>query len=205
MTLRDQVAWVRPEGGRAGWVHRAECIEARLRQRTDLRRRNREDLAARLATTMPIQDPADSLLLDTLDQALLELPEKDRQVLLLRYLESRSLREVGNAMGIGEDAAQKRTRRATEALAGILHRHGFTTTTAAMVARTLEAAAMLSAPVPSASAITATALASAPSVAAVAMLAGTFMALCKTQTATLCLILAPAPPAYQGQLALRTL
>jgi RNA polymerase sigma factor (sigma-70 family) len=204
ITLARKAASIRPDGGLAGWLHRAAVLEAQLRQRTDLRRRNREDLAARLAATMPPQDPADSLLLDTLDQALLELPEKDRRVLLLRYLESRSLREVGNAMGIGEDAAQKRTRRATEALAGILHRHGFTTTTAAMVARTLEAAVVLSAPVPSASAITATALASASSVAAVAMLAGKFMALSKTQTATLCIILAAAPVGYQWQLADRT-
>ena len=204
ITLARKAASIRPDGGLAGWLHRAAVLEARLRQRTDLRRRNREDLAARLATTMPIQDPADSLPLDTLDQALLELPEKDRRVLLLRYLEGRSLREVGKAMGIGEDAAQKRTRRATEALSEILHRHGATTITAAMAARTLEAAAVLSAPVPPASAITAAALASAPSVAAVGMLVAKIMALSKTQTATLCILLAAAPVGYQWQLADRT-
>jgi len=204
ITLARKAALIRPDGGLAGWLHRAAVLEAQLRQRTDLRRRNREDLAARLATTMPTQDPADSLPLDTLDQALLELPEKDRRVLLLRYLESRSLREVGKAMGIGEDAAQKRTRRATEALSEILHRHGATTITAAMAARTLEAAAVLSAPVPPASAITAAALASAPSVAAVGMLVAKIMALSKTQTATLCILLAAAPVGYQWQLADRT-
>jgi len=71
ITLARKAASIRPDGGLAGWLHRAAVLEAQLRQRTDLRRRNREDLAARLAATMPPQDPADSLLLDTLDQALL--------------------------------------------------------------------------------------------------------------------------------------
>lgn len=53
ITLARKAASIRPDGGLAGWLHRAAVLEARLRQRTDLRRRNREDLAAQLAATMP--------------------------------------------------------------------------------------------------------------------------------------------------------
>ncbi len=48
--------------------------------------------------------------------ALAKLPEEDRTALVLRYWENRSLREVGTAFGIGEDAAQKRVSRALDRL-----------------------------------------------------------------------------------------
>ena len=44
-----------------------------------------------------------------LDEALATLGEKDRQAVLLRFFENKSLAEVGNSLGVGEDTARKRS------------------------------------------------------------------------------------------------
>ena len=51
-----------------------------------------------------------------LDNAMAALDETDRSAVLLRYFENKSLREVGEALGASEDAAQKRVSRAVERL-----------------------------------------------------------------------------------------
>lgn len=200
ITLARKAASIRTGTGLAGWLHRAAILEARLRQRSDLRRQNREDLAAQLGTTMSTPESPDPLPFDLLDEALLELPDKDRQTLFLRYFENRPFREIARTLGIGEDAAQKRTSRALDALAGILRRRGAATITATLAARTLEAAALTTAPAQLATSITSVALAAAGTAAsssALAILVAKLMALTKTQTAAVCLLVAAAPVGYQ--------
>ena len=51
-----------------------------------------------------------------LDDAMAALDETDRSAVLLRFFENKSLREVGEALGASEDAAQKRVSRAVERL-----------------------------------------------------------------------------------------
>jgi RNA polymerase sigma factor (sigma-70 family) len=51
-----------------------------------------------------------------LDDAMAALDETDRAAILLRYFENKNLREVGEALGTSDDAAQKRVRRAVEKL-----------------------------------------------------------------------------------------
>jgi RNA polymerase sigma factor (sigma-70 family) len=51
-----------------------------------------------------------------LDDAMAALDETDRAAILLRYFENKSLREVGEALGASDDAAQKRVSRAVEKL-----------------------------------------------------------------------------------------
>ena len=50
------------------------------------------------------------------DEAMHALDDIDRTAILLRYFENKSLREVGEALGASEDAAQKRVSRAVERL-----------------------------------------------------------------------------------------
>lgn len=200
ISLARKAATIRTGTGLAGWLHRATLLEARLRQRTDLRRQNREDHAAQLGTTMPTPESADPLPFEILDDALLELPEKDRRTLFLRYFENRPFREIAHTLGVGEDAAQKRTSRALEALANILRRRGAPTATGALAAKALEAAALTTAPAQLATSITSIALAAAGTAAsssALALLVAKLMALTKTQTAAVCLLLAAAPVGYQ--------
>jgi RNA polymerase sigma factor (sigma-70 family) len=51
-----------------------------------------------------------------LDDAMAALDETDRSAILLRYFENKTLREVGEALGTNDDAAQKRVSRAVEQL-----------------------------------------------------------------------------------------
>jgi RNA polymerase sigma factor (sigma-70 family) len=69
-----------------------------------------------------------------LDEALSALGEKDRQAVLLRFFENKSLAEVGDSLGAGEDAARKRVSRALEKLHGYFIRRGVSSTTALIAA-----------------------------------------------------------------------
>jgi len=59
-----------------------------------------------------------------LDEAVAQLNEADRVAVLLRFFQNRRLREVGEALGMSEDTAQKRVARAIEKLRLILQRKG---------------------------------------------------------------------------------
>ena len=58
----------------------------------------------------------DEELIPLLDEQLARLSQADRTALLLRYYERRSLRDVGDVLGISEEAAKKRVQRAVEKL-----------------------------------------------------------------------------------------
>ena len=56
-----------------------------------------------------------------LDEVMDELEPADRDAILLRYFERQDLRAVGVALGLSEDAAQKRVSRAVDKLRTVLH------------------------------------------------------------------------------------
>ena len=108
----------------AGWLHRSAVLEAKARIRSDLRRRRREEASASLPPMEAGTDaPADERVL-MLDEALLDLREVDRVVLMLRFFEELSLREVGAAIGVDEEAARKRVARALDRLQTFFRRRG---------------------------------------------------------------------------------
>ena len=86
----------------AGWPHRATVLEAKARVRSELRRREREQAAFELTTLAHEGASPLAALVPLLDEALLNLGESDRLALVLRFLEERSLREVGASMGVAE-------------------------------------------------------------------------------------------------------
>ena len=57
---------------------------------------------------------------------MLELKDSDREALLLRYFERRSMAEVGSRLGLSENAARMRVERALERLRERLTRRGVT-------------------------------------------------------------------------------
>jgi RNA polymerase sigma factor (sigma-70 family) len=61
-----------------------------------------------------------------LDDAMAALDEADRSAVLLRYFENKNLREVGEALGTNDDAAQKRVSRAVERLREFFAKRGVT-------------------------------------------------------------------------------
>ena len=103
----------------------------------EARRRRHEREAAAMAQQIQPDDtdatrPADAALALSLDAALARLGEKDRSAVTMRFLQGRSLREVGAAMGVSEEAAQKRVSRAIDKLRAFFARRGVTMESAAL-------------------------------------------------------------------------
>jgi uncharacterized protein (TIGR03435 family) len=120
-----------------------------------------------------------------LDEAMQSLDETDRTAVLLRYFENKSLREVGQALGTSEDAAQKRVSRAVDRLREFFGKRGVTVGASALVLA-VSAHSIQAAPAPLAGAVTATAFAEATAGASSwAFIEGAlkFMAWTKTKTA----------------------
>jgi len=116
----------------AGWLHRDTRFTALDLLRSESRRRAREQEALAMNTLGPDSHSDWTQLRPLLDEALDRLPAADRDALLLRFFEQRSLREVGEALGFGEDAARKRVARGLEKLRRLLARRGVTTTASAL-------------------------------------------------------------------------
>ena len=140
-TVLARKAWqFAPDDSLPAWLHKAALLESKSWLRGELGRRRREETAAELGTTMntPDNQLAFQALVPLLDEALLSLREKDRTALLLRFYESQSLRDVGAALGAGEDAARKRVESALEKVAEFFKRRGFKTATVAAAAAALQ-------------------------------------------------------------------
>jgi RNA polymerase sigma factor (sigma-70 family) len=183
-----------PDDSLPAWLYRTTLLEAKAWLRAELRRRRREHAAAELGTTMSTSNEQSALraLLPLLDEALLSLREKDRTALLLRYHEKQSLRDVGVALGIGEDAAQKRVATALERLALFFQRRGFKTATVATTAAALQQSAS-SAPAFVVSTVLHAALLAHAPLAGWKALVARLMWLTKAQRALVCLALLTVP------------
>lgn len=145
-SLARKAHWLTGHENLAGWLYTAAIQEARLRLRGDLRRRRREDIAARLPTNMPTDNAAHEEMVELLDEGLQSLNRADREALIARYLEERPLREVGRLLGTSEDNAQKRVARGLNALAGFFRRRGFATASSTAASAALRAAAVTAPP-----------------------------------------------------------
>jgi Sigma-70, region 4 len=83
--------------------------------RKESRRQLREQIAVEM-TNMNATSADWTQIEPLLDDAMAALDETDRSAILLSYFENKNLREVGEALGTNDDAAQKRVRRAVERL-----------------------------------------------------------------------------------------
>jgi RNA polymerase sigma factor (sigma-70 family) len=114
----------------SGWLYTSAHFAATKIVRTENRRRDREEKFMRepISETAPEADW--ERLRPTLDDAMHELKESDREAILLRYFENRQFAEVGAKLGLNENAARMRVERALEKLRGIFVKRGITTATA---------------------------------------------------------------------------
>ncbi len=108
------------------WLYRATTFAAAKARRSDQRRCQRESEAMRRHALRADTDPEIDALLPLLDEGLARLSDSDREALILRFLSGQSLRSVGEALGVGEDAARKRVERALERLRQLLEHRGHT-------------------------------------------------------------------------------
>lgn len=125
-----------------GWLHRHTGFLAATALRQETRRLNREREAhSRNETSQPGASLIDQLSPE-LDAALEALPATDRDALVLRFLQQRDFRGVGAALGISEDAAQKRVARAMAKLRVVFARRGYAVSALALSAVLAETAAV---------------------------------------------------------------
>ncbi len=143
----------------AGWLFRATRFAALAQMRADAKRRRREQEVNMQSEIQPAAPDAFwEQMSPLLDEALATLGETDRQAVLLRFFENKSLAEVGNSLGMGEDTARKRVSRALEKLHRYFSKRGVSSTTA-IIAGAISANSIQAAPVALAKAVTAIAIA----------------------------------------------
>ncbi len=156
-----------------GWLHRGARLAALEQLRKDQRRQQRERQAMESLDTAP-ETPDDwNGVRPVLDEAIASLGHEDRDALLLRFFRNESLSAVVAALGVSEDAAQKRVSRALDRLREFLAGRGIRTTAAALSA-VLVANAVQSAPAGFAASLTSGALAKAAAGSAAAPAAKLF-------------------------------
>jgi RNA polymerase sigma factor (sigma-70 family) len=160
-----------------GWLYTCTHFTAAKAVRKEFRRRTHEWEAHAMHELChsPASDVDWENIRPVLDQVMHKLRESDRDVILMRYFENRQLADIGEKLGLSEDAARKRVDRALEKLRAFLSKSGVT---ASALAAVLSANAVQVAPVG-----LATTLASA-SLAGTAASAGVTFTLVKLMTMT---------------------
>src|SRR5438552_3359529 len=186
----------------AGWLHRTAILEAKARVRAELRRGRRAEMAAEIAALQREGASPFDALVPLLDEGLLNLRDGDRLALVLRFLEERSLRDVGAALGVDEDAARKRVSRALDRLAGFFRRRGFAVP-AGMGAAALLANSATAVPAGLAASATNAGLAAGGAATGVNLALLKLMALTKTETVVICALVAAAPLTWRWQASAR--
>ncbi|MCB1096416.1 MAG: sigma-70 family RNA polymerase sigma factor [Verrucomicrobiae bacterium] len=110
----------------AGWLHRATMLESAKAMRSEYRRHRKMkkfiDQQAILQNAASV--PVDEETLPVIDEALHRLSASDRDVILQRYFEDKSYREIAAATGATQAACEKRCSRALARLGEFLRRRG---------------------------------------------------------------------------------
>jgi RNA polymerase sigma factor (sigma-70 family) len=117
-----------------GWLYRSTRFAALNQLRADRRRLAHERLAMEQLATNSASGPDWERIRPALDAAMGDLNDEDREALLLRYFRNDDFRAVGRALGVSDDAAQKRVSRAVERLREIFARRGVTVGSGGIVA-----------------------------------------------------------------------
>ncbi|MDB6076874.1 MAG: polymerase, sigma-24 subunit, subfamily [Akkermansiaceae bacterium] len=180
----------------AGWLHRAAFIETRNASRKESRRHK---ALAELTSSMsdePANEPAWRDVRPHLDELLGRLSAEDRQLVVMRYFEQLSYREISATTGRTEEASRKQMQRALDRLSGLLKGRKVAASGTALA--TILAAQTLCSPTASAAVIAAGALKAAPAIAgSVSFTHSLYLMTTQTiiKTSVVALVIAAAPMA----------
>jgi uncharacterized protein (TIGR03435 family) len=112
----------------SGWLCRTARYAASNALTVKHRREQREQEAYMQSTLNEPESDTWEQIAPLLETALSQLGEKDHNSIVLRFFEGKDLRQVGEAMGIAEDAARMRVNRALEKLRKFFISRGVTLT-----------------------------------------------------------------------------
>jgi len=170
----------------SGWLYQTTRLTAANFLRGEIRRQRREQEAYMQSLANEPGPDVWRQIAPLLDDALGKLGERERNAIVLRFFENRSLREVGLALGASEDAAKMRVNRALDKLRNFFTKRGVSSTTA-MLAGVISANSVHAAPMGLAKTISAVAVAkgAAASVSTLTLIKGALkiMAWTKAKTA----------------------
>jgi RNA polymerase sigma factor (sigma-70 family) len=122
--LARKAKGLRPGSTLAGWIHRVTVLECAEAMRRELSHQTKMNAVSRhLASELDGRDIWHDAL-PLLDEAINTLNRAEREVILLRFFERKSFRDIGTALGKSDDAAQKQTERALQKLSDLLKRKG---------------------------------------------------------------------------------
>jgi RNA polymerase sigma factor (sigma-70 family) len=179
----------------SGWLYRTTRNLGAETARREQRRHQRERVAAEL-----MNDTTENpwrLIEPWLEEAMETLRPADHDAVVLRYFERKDLKAVGAALGLSDDAAQKRLSRAVEKLRRFFARRGRTLSASAIIGG-ISVGAVQAAPASLAPAVVAASVAAMGAAGAAYGFAQT-MALMKTKLA----LAAVAPAAVAAPVGLQ--
>ncbi len=145
-----------PQTVLSGWLYQTARLTAANFLRAEIRRQNREQEAYMKSLLNEPEPNVWPQIAPLLDAAMARLGEKDRNAVVLRFFENKSLGEVGRALGASEDAAKMRVNRALEKLRKFFSKRGIVFP-AALIAGAVSANSVHAAPAGLAITVTATA------------------------------------------------
>jgi len=116
----------------AGWLFQTARLTAKNHLRAEIRRARREQEA--YIQSHPSEDSSETWrqIIPLLNELVGSLREKERNAIVLHYLEGKEYKEVAAAIGGSEAAAQMRVSRALEKLRGMFAKRGVAVTSVAL-------------------------------------------------------------------------
>ncbi len=130
----------------SGWLYRRTCFAALDLLRSNVSRRAREKVAMELYEVNDSDPALWQALAPHLEEAMGWLSQSDQDAIVLRFIENKSLREVGLSLGLSEDTAQKRVSRALARLRSFYARRGITVSMALLASALASNAVQSAAP-----------------------------------------------------------
>ena len=171
-----------------GWLYVTACHLARTHRRTNARRWQRENQPEVMENLMnPAQDALWCELEPLLDDAMLTLSERQRELVLSHYFQNNSQRTAASLVGCSESVASRELAAAIESLRRFFTRHGLTVSGTGLITLLTAHGAQASV-----GAATVAATMSSASALACASEASLFLALMKTTTTTKIIVAAAA-------------
>ena len=177
--LAREAGKLKPDTILTAWLHAVTRRTAIDVIRKESRRQLREQIAYEMKANDELSyfakyenQPVWSEIEPLLDEAVAALDDTDRAAVLLRFFENKSLLEVGHALGVSDDTAQKRVSRAVEKLREFFAKRGVSVGASGLVV------------VISANAVQAAPVGLAATISAAAVLTGTTLATTTTATIT---------------------
>ena len=141
----------------SGWLCRTARYVSAEMLRSQRRRQTREQEAYMQSLLNETESGAWMQIAPLLETAMTQLGEQEHNAIVLRFYEGKALKQVGAALGTGEDAARMRINRALEKLRKFFARRGLTLS-AALITAAVSANAVQAAPIGLATTVTAAAV-----------------------------------------------